>query len=156
MASDRSTGKRYVEATEWRLDADMPAGAADLVVKDYGEELSSPVAFSALPGEVAGEIEQRLAKAGHAVLSNTSTHRMEPDVPLMIAEVNPEHVRRDRDAKGEPRLGRLHRHQRQLFCDPSDPNPQAAPRRLRPGCGAWSQPCRPSPAPAIRACRRST
>jgi len=92
VASDRSTGKRYAEATEWRLDSDMPAGAADLVVKDYGEELSSPVAFSALPGEVAGEIEQRLAKAGHAVLSNSSTHRMEPDVPLMIAEVNPESV----------------------------------------------------------------
>ena len=86
-------------------DADMPDGAADLVVKDYGDELSSPVAFSALPGEVAGEIEQRLAKAGHAVLSNSSTHRMEPDVPLMIAEVNPEHVaaietRRRRTAAG--------------------------------------------------------
>ena len=92
VASDRSTGKRYREATEWRLDASMPASAADLVVKDYGDELSSPIAFSALPGEVAGEIEQRLAKAGHAVLSNSSTHRMEPDVPLMIAEVNPDHV----------------------------------------------------------------
>src|SRR4029078_10432813 len=92
VASDRSTGKRYADATEWRLDSDMPAAAADLVVKDYGEELTSPVAFSALPGEVAGEIEQRLARAGHAVRSTSSTHRMEPDVPLMIAEVNPESV----------------------------------------------------------------
>lgn len=92
VASERSTGKRYCEATEWRLDAAMPEGAANLVLKDYCEELTSPVAFSALPSEVAGEIEQRLAKAGHAVLSNSSTHRMERDVPLVIAEVNPEHL----------------------------------------------------------------
>lgn len=106
VASDRSTGKRYGDATEWRVDAAMPPAAADLVVKDYGEDLTSPVAFSALPGEVAGEIEQRLARAGHAVLSNSSTHRMEPDVPLMIAEVNPDHAaaiatqRRNRDWAG--------------------------------------------------------
>jgi aspartate-semialdehyde dehydrogenase len=92
VASDRSTGKRYSEATEWRLNDAMPTTTGNLVVKDYGDELSSPVAFSALPGEVAGEIEQRLAKAGHAVLSNSSTHRMERDVPLVIAEVNPEHL----------------------------------------------------------------
>jgi aspartate-semialdehyde dehydrogenase len=92
VASDRSTGKRYAEATEWRLTADLPKKAGALVVKDYGDPLTSPVAFSALPGEVAGEIEQRLAKAGQAVLSNSSTHRMEPDVPLVIAEVNPEHL----------------------------------------------------------------
>jgi aspartate-semialdehyde dehydrogenase len=90
VASDRSTGKPYAEATDWRLDADMPEAARGMVVRDYSDQLTSPVAFSALPGEVAGEIEQRLAKAGHAVLSNSSTHRMEPDVPLMIAEVNPE------------------------------------------------------------------
>lgn len=92
VASERSTGKQYREATDWRLDAYMPDGAADLVLKDYGDELDSPVAFSALPSEVAGEIEQRLAKAGHAVLSNSSTHRMELDVPLIIAEVNPDHA----------------------------------------------------------------
>src|SRR5687767_5205149 len=92
VASDRSAGKPYAEPTEWRLDASMPEAAANLVVRDYGDELTSPIAFSALPGEVAGEIEQRLAKAGHAVLSNSSTHRMEPDVPLVIAEVNPDHL----------------------------------------------------------------
>ena len=92
VASERSAGKTYREATDWRLDAHMPVGAADLVVQDYGAELSSPIAFSALPGEVAEEIEQRLAKAGHVVLSNTKTHRMEPDVPLLIPEVNVEHL----------------------------------------------------------------
>jgi aspartate-semialdehyde dehydrogenase len=92
VASDRSTGKRYREATDWRLDAFMPEEIAELTVKDYAEPLDSPVAFSALPGEVAEEIEQRLARAGHAVLSNSSTHRMEPDVPLIIAEVNADHA----------------------------------------------------------------
>jgi aspartate-semialdehyde dehydrogenase len=92
VASDRSTGKHYADATDWRLTADLPRQAGALVVKDYDAALTSPVAFSALPGEVAGEIEQRLAKAGHAVLSNSSTHRMEPDVPLVIAEVNPDHL----------------------------------------------------------------
>jgi len=93
VASDRSAGRSYAEATDWRLSADMPDAARSLTVKDYGDEVTSPVAFSALPGEVAGEIEARLAKAGQAVLSNASTYRMDPDVPLVIAEVNPDHVR---------------------------------------------------------------
>ncbi len=92
VASDRSAGKRYDEATDWRLGANMPDSARALKVQDYTAELQSPVVFSGLPGEIAGEIEQRLAANGHAVLSNTSTHRMEPDVPLLIPEVNAEHV----------------------------------------------------------------
>ena len=92
VASDRSVGKPYREATNWRLSATMPEGAGDLVVRDYNDELESPVVFSALPGEVAGEIEQRMAREGRALFSNTSTHRMEPDVPLMIPEVNPDHA----------------------------------------------------------------
>jgi aspartate-semialdehyde dehydrogenase len=70
----------------------MPADAAELVVKDYDAALESPVVFSALPGEIAGEIEQRMAREGRALFSNTSTHRMAPDVPLLIPEVNPEHA----------------------------------------------------------------
>lgn len=92
VASERSTGRRYREATDWRLDAAMPDEAADLPVLDYGAQLDSPVVFSALPGEVAAEIEQRMAREGRALFSNTSTHRMDPDVPLMIPEVNPGHV----------------------------------------------------------------
>src|SRR5688500_9302299 len=61
VASERSAGKRYREATDWRLDAFMPEEAADLVVQDYNAPLDSPLAVSALPAEVAGEIEQRLA-----------------------------------------------------------------------------------------------
>ena len=92
VASERSAGKCYGEATDWRLGARMPETAAGLPVLDYNADLQSPVVFSGLPGEVAGEIEQRLASTGHAVLSNTSTHRMEPDVPLLIPEVNADHA----------------------------------------------------------------
>lgn len=92
VASERSAGKTYAEATDWRLSANMPDSVRDKVVLDYHADIQSPVAFSGLPGEVAGEIEQRLASTGHAVLSNTSTHRMEPDVPILLAEVNPEHM----------------------------------------------------------------
>ncbi len=92
VASDRSAGKSYREATDWRLGSRMPDDVADLTVQDYDADLQSTIAFSGLPGEVAGDIEQRLAKNGLAVLSNTSTHRMEPDVPLLIPEVNADHV----------------------------------------------------------------
>jgi aspartate-semialdehyde dehydrogenase len=92
VASERSAGKCYGEATDWRLGARMPQTAGSLPVLDYNADLQSPVVFSGLPGEVAGEIEQRLASKGHAVLSNTSTHRMEPDVPLLIPEVNAGHA----------------------------------------------------------------
>jgi aspartate-semialdehyde dehydrogenase len=92
VASERSVGKCYREATDWRLDAFMPEEASCLKIKDYSDQIESPIAFSALPGDIAGEIEQRLAAEGRAVLSNTSTHRMEPDVPLLIPEVNPDHV----------------------------------------------------------------
>jgi aspartate-semialdehyde dehydrogenase len=92
VASDRSAGQKYAEAADWRLSAEMPAPAGCLEVKDYGAELASPVVFSALPGEVAEEIEQRMAREGRALFSNTSFHRMTPDVPLLIPEVNPEHA----------------------------------------------------------------
>jgi len=92
VASERSAGKTFANATDWRLGSSMPEGVRDLPVLDYHADIQSPVVFSGIPSEVAQEIEQRLAAEGHAVLSNTSTHRMEPDVPLLIPEVNPDHV----------------------------------------------------------------
>lgn len=106
VASDRSAGKSYGEAAPWRLSADLPAAAADLPVLDYDADLQSPVVFSALPGEVAGEIEQRMAREGRALFTNTSTHRMDPDVPVLLSEVNHDHARmidiqrRNRDWNG--------------------------------------------------------
>ncbi|MGI9254251.1 MAG: aspartate-semialdehyde dehydrogenase, partial [Thermomicrobiales bacterium] len=93
VASERSTGKTYRQAAPWRLSADIPEGVGELPMLDYSADLHSPVVFSALPGEVALEIEQRMAREGRALFTNTSTHRMDPDVPLLIAEVNPEHAK---------------------------------------------------------------
>lgn len=92
VASERSAGKKFSEATVWRLGAEMPESVRDMTVLDYSADLQSVVAFSGLPSEVAGEIETRLAANGIAVVSNTATHRMEPDVPLIIPEVNAHHL----------------------------------------------------------------
>ncbi|MCA9833723.1 MAG: aspartate-semialdehyde dehydrogenase [Thermomicrobiales bacterium] len=92
VASERSAGKKFSDATVWRLGAEMPEAVRDMTVLDYSADLQSVVAFSGLPSEVAGEIETRLAANGIAVVSNTATHRMEPDVPLIIPEVNADHL----------------------------------------------------------------
>jgi aspartate-semialdehyde dehydrogenase len=93
-ASDRSAGKRYREATAWRLDGDMPPNVRDLVVQDSKPSNGAPrVLFSAMDASVATEIERAFAEAGHVIISNSRNHRMEPDVPLLIPEVNPEHLR---------------------------------------------------------------
>lgn len=92
VASERSAGKKYEDATVWRLGDDMPEGVRGLTVQSYDSDLQSPLAFSSLPSEVAADIEARLAAQGTAVVSNTATHRMDEDVPLMLPELNPEHL----------------------------------------------------------------
>lgn len=102
-ASDRSAGRPYGAAVGWKISAAPPAEAAGLVLKGLDDPLESPILFSALPGEVAGPVEERLAAAGHAVFSNARNHRMAPDVPLMIPEVNPDHaamIRHQRCVRG--------------------------------------------------------
>ncbi len=92
-ASDRSAGKRYREATNWRLDGEMPAGVADLPVHECKPGDAPPIVFSATDASVATEIEQAFANAGHWVISNSRNHRMDLDVPLLVAEINAEHLR---------------------------------------------------------------
>ena len=92
-ASDRSAGKKYRDATAWRLDGVMPDHAADLVVEDCKPGSAPRLVFSAMDASVATEIEQAFAQAGHVVVSNSRNHRMEPDVPLLIPEVNPDHLK---------------------------------------------------------------
>lgn len=92
VASERSAGKKYEDATVWRLGDDMPEGVRGLTVQSYDADLQSPLAFSSLPSEVAADIEARLAERGTAVVSNTATHRMDDDVPLMLPELNPDHL----------------------------------------------------------------
>jgi aspartate-semialdehyde dehydrogenase len=91
-ASERSAGKRYDEATRW-LGSEIPRQVGAMPVKTCDPaEVSAEIVFSALDSAVAGEAEQRFAAAGRWVISNAKNHRMEPDVPLVIAEVNPEHM----------------------------------------------------------------
>lgn len=93
-ASDRSAGKTYHEAAPWRLEGDMPAAAARLTVQECRPETKAPkLVFSAMDASVATEIEREFAAAGHYVVSNSRNHRMEPDVPLLVPEINASHLR---------------------------------------------------------------
>lgn len=91
-ASDRSAGKRYREACAWRLPGGPPAGVADLEVRGCDGPFHSRVLFSGLDASVAGGIEATFALRGHAVVSNARNHRMDAVVPLLIPEVNPDHL----------------------------------------------------------------
>ena len=91
-ASDRSAGKTYGEACNWRVRDPMPGAARELTVHECKPDRAPQLLFSSLDSKVAGEVEREFAQAGHIVVSNSSNHRMEPDVPLLIPEVNPEHL----------------------------------------------------------------
>lgn len=91
-ASQRNVGKRYADACNWLLRGDMPAHLQDTVLQEMKPGIDCRLVFSALPSGPAREIEAELAAAGYAVCSNASAYRYEPDVPLLIPEVNPEHL----------------------------------------------------------------
>ena len=92
-ASERSAGRTYADATKWIGDEAIPPHVAKLNVLECDpKRVQSPVVFSALDSSVAGDAEAAFAKAGRYVLSNAKNYRMEPDVPLVIAEVNPDHL----------------------------------------------------------------
>ncbi len=91
-ASERSAGQKYGEAAKWRLKSAMPARVAALTVSPAEPAGAPKVVFASLDGSVARELEPRFAEAGCAVISNSSAFRMQPDVPLMIPEVNPGHL----------------------------------------------------------------
>ncbi len=91
-ASERSAGRAYRDVARW-IEGDMPAAVAGLVVKPCDPAaVESPIVFSALDSNVAGEVEAAFAAAGRLVLSNAKNYRMEPDVPLVIPEVNADHL----------------------------------------------------------------
>ena len=91
-ASDRSQGKTYAEACTWRPPGEMPERVRMIVVESPAPPLDCDFVFSSLPGEIAGEAEESFALAGFPVITNSSPHRMDADVPLLIPEVNPEHL----------------------------------------------------------------
>jgi aspartate-semialdehyde dehydrogenase len=94
MASDQSAGRSYAEAvgSRWKLSTAIPAPVAKLRVRGPGEPFRSRILFSALDASVAGDLEERYAKQGHLVSSNARNHRMNPVVPLVIPEVNRDHI----------------------------------------------------------------
>jgi aspartate-semialdehyde dehydrogenase len=91
-ASDQSAGRPYGEVVRWRETVPLPDRLAGMTIARSAPPLPARIAFSALDAEVAKDIEQAFAQAGALVVTNTRVHRMEPDVPLMIPEINADHV----------------------------------------------------------------
>ena len=91
-ASDRSAGKTYAEACAWRLPGEMPEQVKQIVVKPPAPPLDCDFVFSSLPGDVANDAEESFARAGYPTITNSSSHRMDADVPLLIPEVNHEQL----------------------------------------------------------------
>jgi aspartate-semialdehyde dehydrogenase len=92
VASDRSAGRTYQDAADWRLETLVPDDVGALTVKSLGAPLESRLLFSGLDSSVAGEAEDEYANRGCAVITNSRNHRMAADVPLLIPEINPGHL----------------------------------------------------------------
>jgi aspartate-semialdehyde dehydrogenase len=92
-ASQRSEGKAYREAAAWRLPSPLSADVARLLVDQATPGRAPKLVFSGLDSSVAGEIEGAFANAGHFIVSNSKNYRMDATVPLVIPEVNPDHLK---------------------------------------------------------------
>ncbi|MHC1625641.1 MAG: aspartate-semialdehyde dehydrogenase [Methermicoccaceae archaeon] len=94
-ASERSAGKKYRDATKWRLSSHLPEDIAEMEVVNVADPhaVDAEIVFSALPASVALEVEKTYASEGFVVASNASSHRMDVDVPLVIPEVNADHLK---------------------------------------------------------------
>jgi aspartate-semialdehyde dehydrogenase len=90
--SDRTAGRSYGESVNWVVPGEPPEAVADLTVQETTPDLDVPVVFSALPTDLARDLEPVFAQAGHAVVTNASAFRMTSDVPLLIPEINPDHT----------------------------------------------------------------
>ncbi|MBU0618609.1 aspartate-semialdehyde dehydrogenase [Patescibacteria group bacterium] len=91
-ASERSAGKLYGEAVNWKMTTCLSHSVAQLKIKLAKPPLKCDFVFSGLDAVVAGEIEEEFAQAGYPVISNSKNHRFDPDVPLLIPDVNPDHI----------------------------------------------------------------
>ena len=92
-ASDRSVGQKYSSAARWVLDTPMPDYAKDMiVVPATTEAVQARIVFSALHSDVAKDLEPQFAQAGVAVCSNASSYRRGEDVPLLLPEINADHI----------------------------------------------------------------
>ncbi len=91
-ASSASAGRRYEDVARWREPVAIPPVVAGMLIRECTPPLPGQIVFSALDAEVAGPIEQKFAQAGSYVVTNTRTHRMDADVPLLIPEANADHL----------------------------------------------------------------
>ena len=91
-ASDRSSGKTFAEACAWKLSGEIPENVREIVVTPIEPPLDCDIVFSSLPSNVARETEESFARAGYPVISNSSSFRMDEDVPLLIPEINADHL----------------------------------------------------------------
>lgn len=91
-ASDKSSGKLYKDAVHWKLGTPIPDAVANMRVSPASPESAPQIIFAALDSDIARELEPRFASAGCAVISNSSAFRMQADVPLVIPEVNRDHL----------------------------------------------------------------
>jgi len=113
-ASERSEGRVYSEAARWKLKTAIPSAVAQMKLSPAAPEGAPKVIFAALDASIAAEMEPRFAAAGCAVVTNSSALRMRSDVPLVIPEVNADHIRLIesqpwRRGKGGRRAERYHR-----------------------------------------------
>ena len=92
-ASDRSSGKTYGEAAKWRLDTVLPERIARMRISPAEPEGAPKIIFASVDAPIARELEPAFAAAGCAVVSNSSAFRMAPNVPLVLPEVNADHLR---------------------------------------------------------------
>lgn len=91
-ASERSVGKRYADAVNWKMNTPIPDSIAQMTVEATAPGLECDFVFSGLDSSIAGDVETAFAKAGYPVISNSKNHRMDPLVPLLIADINPDHI----------------------------------------------------------------
>lgn len=91
-ASEKSAGKAYKDAANWILSTPLPSKIAELTVKNCEPGLDCRIVFSGLDSSVAGPIEEAFANAGYVVVSNSKNHRMDKDVPLLVPEINADHL----------------------------------------------------------------
>jgi aspartate-semialdehyde dehydrogenase len=91
-ASERSAGKRYLESVHWIQQTPISSRIAELDIQRCEPNLPCKIVFSALDSKVAGPIETAFAEAGYFVFSNARNHRMDPDVPLLVPEINANHL----------------------------------------------------------------
>ena len=104
-ASERSEGRTYREATAWHLSEPMPASVASMRVEGCTPGRGPRIMFSALDANAAKDIEPAFARAGHIIISNARSYRMDSSVPLLIPEINPDHLNlltRQRNEHGWP------------------------------------------------------